>query len=406
MNTTIALVLRNIARNRVRMAIALSAIAFGVAALLVAGGFIEWIFMAIRESYIKSLAGHIQIVRPGYIARGAADPYRYLLPQRLPDLDYVEKLPGVSVVTPRLAFAGLASRGDVTVSFMAEGVDPDKEKEASRYLIVTAGEGLSAADPTGIVMGAGLAEQLGAKAGDTIVLLVNTPRGGVSALEVRVRGIFWTSVKAFDDVALRLPIGAAQQLLKTAGTHAWIVVLDRTELTEPVLDTLRKHYAGRELELVPWTDLADFYFKTVRLFSRQVGVVQNITALIILLSISNTLMMSVLERTGEIGTLLAIGTRRGAILRQFVGEGIALGLAGGTLGVAIGLALAHLISAVGIPMPPPPGMSTGITGSILVTWPLATTSFLLAVGATIIASAYPAWKASRMNIVDALRHNR
>jgi putative ABC transport system permease protein len=51
-------------------------------------------------------------------------------------------------------------------------------------------------------------------------------------------------------------------------------------------------------------------------------------------------------------------------------------------------------------------MSTGITGSILVTWPLATTSFLLAVGATIVASAYPAWKASRMNIVDALRHNR
>ena len=87
MNTTIALVLRNIGRNRVRMAIALSAIAFGVAALLVAGGFIEWIFYAIRESYIKSLAGHIQIVRPGYIARGAADPYRYLLPQRLPDLD-------------------------------------------------------------------------------------------------------------------------------------------------------------------------------------------------------------------------------------------------------------------------------------------------------------------------------
>jgi putative ABC transport system permease protein len=408
MTTTIALILRNISRNRVRMAIALSAIAFGVAALLVAGGFIEWIFYAIRESYIKSLAGHIQIVRPGYIARGAADPYRYLLPQRLPDLDYVEKLPGVSVVTPRVALAGLASRGDVTVSFMAEGVDPEKEKEASRYLIITTGEGLSSADESGIVMGAGLAEQLGAKTGDTIVLLVNTPSGGISALEVRVRGIFWTSVKAFDDVALRMPIGAAQRLLKTTGTHAWIVVLDRTELTEPVLDTLRKHYAGREreLEFVPWTDLADFYFKTVRLFSRQVGVVQIITALIILLSISNTLMMSVLERTGEIGTLLAIGTRRGAILRQFVGEGVALGLAGGALGVAIGLALAHLISAIGIPMPPPPGMSTGITGSILVTWPLATTSFLLAVGATIIASAYPAWKASRMNIVDALRHNR
>ena len=69
MNTTIALVLRNIGRNRVRMAIALSAIAFGVAALLVAGGFIEWIFYAIRESYIKSLAGHIQIVLSSHLLR-------------------------------------------------------------------------------------------------------------------------------------------------------------------------------------------------------------------------------------------------------------------------------------------------------------------------------------------------
>ena len=260
------LVMRNLSRNRVRLAIALSAIAFGVAALLVAGGFIEWIFMAIRESYIKSLAGHIQVVRPGYITRGAADPYRFLLPEPLPGIDYIEKLPGVSVVTPRLSFTGLASHGDVTVSFVAEGVDAEKEKEASRYLIITDGQSLASSDETGIVVGAGLAEQLGVKAGDTVVLLVNTPAGGISALEVKVRGIFWTSVKAFDDVALRLPIRAARQLLRVSGTHAWIVVLDRTEMTDDVLGQLRRHFESRktELEFVPWTELADFYFKTVR----------------------------------------------------------------------------------------------------------------------------------------------
>jgi len=176
------LVMRNLSRNRVRLAIALSAIAFGVAALLVAGGFIEWIFMAIRESYIKSLAGHIQVVRPGYITRGAADPYRFLLPEPLPGIDYIEKLPGVSVVTPRLSFTGLASHGDVTVSFVAEGVDAEKEKEASRYLIITDGQSLASSDEAGIVVGAGLAEQLGVKAGDTVVLLVNTPAGGISEI--------------------------------------------------------------------------------------------------------------------------------------------------------------------------------------------------------------------------------
>jgi len=129
-------------------------------------------------------------------------------------------------------------------------------------------------------------------------------------------------------------------------------------------------------------------------------------AVVIVLSISNTMIMSVLERTREIGTLLALGFRRGAILRQFVGEGLALGVAGGVVGLVIGVALARIISAVGIPMPAPPGMAVGFTGEVLVTWRLAVEVVLFALGTSVFASFYPAWKASRLEIVDALRHNR
>jgi putative ABC transport system permease protein len=85
---------------------------------------------------------------------------------------------------------------------------------------------------------------------------------------------------------------------------------------------------------------------------------------------------------------------------------LTIGLIGGTLGVALGWLLATLISKVGIPMPPPPGMSQGYTGAIMLTSRLTAEAFVLALVTTLLASVYPAWRASRMEIVDALRHQR
>lgn len=400
------LALRNILRQRRRSGIALAAIGFGVVALVLAAGFIEWIFWAMREDTVRSRLGHLQVSRPGYQDAGRADPFAYLLPEQSEALTTLERAPGVRAVAPRLSFSGLVSRGESTLSFIGEGVDPAKEAFFSRGVIVTAGEPLSADDPAGIVLGAGLATSLGVGVGDTVVLLANTPSGGINAVEARVRGLFSTITKAYDDSALRVPIAMAQELLRTRGAHVWVVLLDRTELTAPILDRLRQEPSLSGYEIVPWTALADFYNKTVVLFSRQVGVVRLIIAVIIVLSITNTMMMSVLERTGEIGTSMALGTRRRRVLRLFLAEGALLGAIGGIAGLAIGYGAALAISAVGIPMPPPPGMARGFTGEILVTPALALDALALAVLTALAASVYPAWKASRLVIVDALRQNR
>ncbi|MDQ3186920.1 MAG: FtsX-like permease family protein, partial [Pseudomonadota bacterium] len=114
----------------------------------------------------------------------------------------------------------------------------------------------------------------------------------------------------------------------------------------------------------------------------------------------------IMLRTGEIGTSMALGVTRRGIMRLFLSEGILLGCIGGFLGLIVGLLLAHVLSSIGIPMSPPPGLSRGFTGQILVTWDIVLDSLALTVGTTFLASVYPAWKASRMQIVDALRHNR
>jgi len=182
--------------------------------------------------------------------------------------------------------------------------------------------------------------------------------------------------------------------------------LNDTHQTDAALAALRNTLSQDRFEIVPWYQLADFYNKTTVLFTKQVQAIKLIIALIILLGISNTMTMNVVERTGEIGTAMALGVKKFDILRQFLCEGALIGGIGGALGILIGWLLATIISSIGIPMPPPPGMARGYIGEILLTSNMVLEALALAIFTTLIASVYPAWKASRMQIVDALRHNR
>jgi len=399
------LALRNILRQRRRTGIALLAIAFGVVAMMLATGYIEWIHWANREVVAVTQLGHIQISKPGFQKGGRSDPLSYLMSETAPVAEITRGTPGLRSASPRLQFNGLVSHEESTISFIGEGVDPDKDP-SGHNLAILSGSPLSNADPKGIQMGIGLAANLGVKAGDTVVLLANSSTGGINAVEVHVRGLSSTYMKAYDDTTLRVPLATAQELLRTRGGHLWVLALENTDLTEKALAHLRAQPAARTHEIVSWHDLADFYNKTVELFSRQMGVVKLIIALIIVLSISNTMTMSVMERTVEIGTSMALGVRRRRILGLFLIEGGLLGAIGGGVGVTLGYLAAQLISAIGIPMPPAPGMSRGFIAGIIITPDIVLQALLLAVSTTLIASIYPAWRASRLVIVDALRHSR
>lgn len=176
------------------------------------------------------------------------------------------------------------------------------------------------------------------------------------------------------------------------------MLLSDTKSTDSAMASLSAVLSASEYQLHPWYSLADFYNKTVELFSKQIGVVRLLIALIVVLSISNTLSMSVMERTTEIGTSMAIGVRRSGILGLFLSEGVLLGIAGGLIGVALALVIGTIVSAVGIPMPPPPGMARGYIGEIAISPALVIDGFVLAFTTTLLASIFPAWKASRMNV--------
>jgi putative ABC transport system permease protein len=400
-----ALAVRNVARHRRRSAMAIGAIAFGAAALLVGSGFIDWILQNFREYSIHSHLGHIQVTReadPGGTGLRASD----LLSLDSAEYSIIANDPAVDVVAPRLTFNGFVSAGDSTLSFIGEGVDPSKEQKLSSSMTIAAGAPLASSDPDGVILGEGLAANLGVKPGDKVVLLATPAGGSVNAVEAHVRGTFFTVTKAYDDAALRVPLPLAEKLLRVQGAQRLVVLLHDTGDTVATLDRLRTRLQGHAVNVTPWWDLADFYNKTASLFSRQLDVIRVVIAIIVVLSISNTMMMNVLERTREIGTSMALGTARRTILAQFLLEALVLGLLGAVVGVALGVVLAVVLSAIGIPMPPPPGMSHGFVGGVSLNAPLLLDAFALAVVTTLLAAIYPARKASRLPIVDALRHNR
>ena len=400
------LALRNLFRHRVRSIVTLSAIAFSTIVLVLAAGFIQWIFSDLRRVTIESGLGHIQVVRHGYLERGLADPYAYLLADHALELARMEAMPHVEAVGRRLNVSGLISFKDSTLSFVGIGVEPDKEAVVSRNLTFVAGSNLVEKGSDEIVVGQGLAANLGLKTGDRAVLLINTATGGVNAVEARVRGIFSTQVRAFDEVAIRMPLAMAQRLLRVAGAHVWVVALDNVANVDEVSRQMKAALDPARFDVVRWIDLSDFYTKTVTFLSGQLGVMRFLIAVIIVLGVSNMLIMNVLERTGEIGTLMAMGNRRRKVIALFLAESFYLGLFGGVIGIVLALFFAKLISAIGVPMPPPPGRTSGYVGAILVTWPILLSAFGVTLLTTVLAGLYPARKASRLVIVDALRHNR
>ena len=402
---TVQLAARNLVRQPRRTLPSLLIVSGGIVAFLLASGFMHWAFQDMRESTIRSQLGHAQVIRTGYFQEGLSDPYQYLLPADASAVKAGASVP-IRTVAPRLAFNGLLAKGEDTVSFVGEGVDPEREALVSEAINIIEGRDLTDSPPDSVTLGAGLAASLGARPGDQVVLLVNTAQGRVNAVELTVAGIFNSITKAYDDVALRAPIEVVRPLMRVEGATSWVVLLERTQDTDAAISDLRKRLPQDQYEVVPWTDLADFYNKSVQLLGRQVDVMRILIGLIVILSISNTLTMAVVERTSEIGTCLAVGVRRRAILAQFTLEGLLLGLLGGVIGVVLGLLLAKLISSIGIPMPPAPGMARGYINGVLISPTLALDGFLLASVTTLIAGLFPAWKASRMNIVDALRHQR
>lgn len=399
----LAFALRNVFRQRVRSAATLAAISLGVAGLILASGFVQDIFIQLGEAIIHSQSGHLQVARQGYREGRTRAPESYLIER--PD-ELKAKLaaePGVQRMLARLGFSGVLNNGKRDLGIVGEGVEPAAEAALGSYLQYIEGRALADGDSDGIVLGQGAARSLGLKAGDRVNLVMSLPQGAVNTLDFEVIGVFQSFSKDFDARAVRIPLAAARQLMDTDAAHVMVVVLERTEDTDGVLAALRGKLEAQGYEVASWRELSDFYDKTLQLYERQFGVLRLIILLMVLLSVANSVNMTLFERTREFGTMLALGDPPRRVFRLIMTESLLLGLFGAGLGMALGCAAALIVSAIGIPMPPPPNANLGYTAFIRLVPAEVLTAGAIGLVATCLAAIMPARRVSRMLVVDALR---
>lgn len=399
------LALRSVFRQGARTAFALAAIIVGVAGLVLSAGFVRDIVLQLGEALIHSQSGHIQVNRVGFLEVGTRSPEAFIVDDPGPVRQRIAALPQVDDVLGRISFTGLIGNGKADLAMVGEGVEPDREARLGTYLTINAGRQLRDEDEFGILIGDGVATALALKPGDRATLLVSAAGGAMNSLDFEVVGVFRTFSKDFDARAVRIPLSAAQMLLDTQGLNTLVVSLKETRATANVADRLRQFLTPAQLEVKTWYEISDFYDKTVDLYERQFGVLRLTILLMVLLSVTNSVNMTVMERVGEFGTMMALGNRRRHTFRLIVAESGVLGLTGSAIGVALGVAFAAAVSAVGIPMPPPPNSDLGYTARIQIVPVEIALAFAVGLVATVAASILPAWRATRTPIVDALRQN-
>jgi putative ABC transport system permease protein len=219
-------------------------------------------------------------------------------------------------------------------------------------------------------------------------------------------------VKEFDDIAISMHLSQAQKLIYGGATPQVTAIALQLQHTsqlpaakarlQQLLDTTLQ---GQPLEIQQYTTLNPMYGQTIGMFAAIFSFIAMLIGAIVLFTVGNTMSMAVVERTVEIGTLRAVGLRRGGIRRLFVCEGLALGLIGAVLGVLVSVALAAVINHSGLSWLPP-GRVEPVPLTVRV-WGETRLIIGTAIGLVLVAALsawWPANRASKMNIVDALRH--
>lgn len=400
------LALRNIWKNRRRSLATLLAIAIGFAAINLFAGYIANTYAGLRDSSIYGEGlGHLSVARTGYFEHGSLRPERYILTReelaRLALL--LGKDPRITVISPRLSTSGLISNGKLSTIFIAEGEDPALANRIRKFSHPSAS--LAPDRPDAGLVSKALAENLGVSRNGHLVTMASTLDGQINAMDLDVLQTWDTGNAATNDKFLRLPLGYVQRLLDTDGVSRVVILLapgtDADTMRHTLLPRLRE--AGLDVEIKTWVELSGYYRQVKRLFDMIFAFLFVIVFVVVLMSIINTLTMNVMERVREIGTLRALGMQRLAVVRIFATEGSLLGMLGSLLGVVLSLVALALIHAGHLSYTPPASSSPVPLTIAFLPGMLALTFAFLALIAT-LAACWPAQRAARLEIVDALRH--
>jgi putative ABC transport system permease protein len=404
----LSLALRNVARNRRRSVLTGGVVVFGFAAIALAGGFMSQSFEGLREGTIRNGTGHLQLADPAYFLGNEDAALEHGLSGSDRAASILRNDPEVLEVLPRIDFVGLATNGNRSVPFLGTGLDPAPEaRTMDTAKLLVSGRWFLDPNERGVVLGSGLARALNVTSGDPITLLATTPDGVLNAVDATVSGLADIPIKELDQRYLATTLGLASDLLLASGRVSNLTIVlrepaDAAAALPRVLTSLRRE--GIELSGKTWEELAEFYRQVRMLYIGIFGFMGLVLVVVVLLAAANTMMMAASERTREIGTLRAIGTRPSSIRRMFIAEGLILAVWGCAGGAVVSLAIRAGLNHAGLTLPPPPGVSHGVPLHVNLYLTAYAAGALAMIATLVLASWFPARRAAKISIIEALAH--
>jgi putative ABC transport system permease protein len=413
MKNLCTIALRNLRRYTRRSLLTVSLIGFGVTFVLVfvavTGSFKQLVIKQITESYL----GDVQIHRRGYVAAVDNLPVNLnLTPTEVAAVDAaIAGDADVQASSRRLKFGGLFSNFAETTNIRMNGVYPAQEFATCPQVVtrITQGQRETTALARGkILVPALLARGFGTKVGDTVVLVATNKDGSVNGKTFVVSGILESATGPggrdgymhFEDAMelLRMSEPEVSEMavrVTTLGQVERVARAVRTRLASTGTGPGAAHF-----EVHTWDQLSPFA-NVARMIDVMIFFIKLMLIAIVLMSILNVMLMAVYERVREIGTLAAIGTLPRKILALFLVEGFFLGIAGAVVGVLVGLGLIGLLHLAKLSVAF--GQGTYTLSPTIAPLEVLTASVLVIV-VSLLASAQPAYKASRLEPIEALRH--
>ncbi len=459
---SLSLAWRNVRRNRRRSILTTAALAVGCTAALMFAGYANDTVQGLQTTTVRG-DGHLQVVAEGYLSFGQGAPGRFAVHdyQKLIDRIRIDPVlgPMTRVVTAQLDIEGSAgnARLDTSTNFSGEGVITADQAamlswDGLNTHIPPHSSYLTDAGANDGVIGVGLAQLLGmcgelhvqncvsmpgaaepasstatlpadlanlsravpsepAGATPSVDLLAATANGVPNVVRLNVLAAERQAVRVVDAMYVGVPLGVAQRLVfghPGAGVSAIVVLLHHTSDMAAAKRRLEQlvQNAGQKLEVLTFHDVSPVYDQIVGNYATIFTFVAVLIGIITVFSVINTIAMAVSERTVEVGTLRALGFQRSAIRAVFVAEGALVGLLGSVVGLIAAIVIANgVINLAGLSWTPP-GRSSAIPIRVdvfadLTLLPL--TVLLLTVLAS-LSSLSPAYRASRLEITEALRH--
>ncbi|MFH1011170.1 MAG: FtsX-like permease family protein [bacterium] len=395
---------RNVWRNKKRSTVLLVAVAFGLWAGILNGGITWGMVEQMIHAAIDVRTSHVQIHHPEFRSHKQISD---AIPNGPAVLEDVRHLPDVKAAAGRIVLTGMAGSPATAAGVMILGIEPSEEAKVTEvHNKLLEGDYFATKTRNPVVISKRLAENLGVRLGNKIVLTAQATDGSIVGGAFRIAGIYKTVSSQYDKMTLFTLRKDLEALFELDGVlHEIALLAPNSKQVEDLRASLKTTYP--DLEVASWMELEPEMALMIGGTEQWIFIFIVIILLALVFGITNTMLMGVLERVRELGVVMALGMNHARIFAMILLEAVFLSGMGGVFGLGFGALTIAVLGRTGIDLSIVQegfeafGMSAVIFPSLpFREYPIIA---LLVILSAILASIYPAVKAVRLSPTSAIR---